>query len=72
MLATFVLNRMQTKPLSDYFANNIVHFKRTDTYHYTAYLYFTTQQDLDKALRVIYGSHPNNKPKVTIVNTDLQ
>lgn len=72
MLATFILNRMQTKPLSDYFADNIVCFERADLYHYISLLRFSTPQEYSKAIRVIYGNHPNVKPKAVIVNMDLQ
>lgn len=72
MLATFVLNRMQIKPLYDYFIDRIIRFERTDEYHYTAVLRFNTKESLEQAVRVIYGNHPHCRPKVTIMNTNLQ
>ena len=72
MLATFILNRMQIKHLYDYYIDYVIHFERIDLYHYKAILRFNTKTALEQAMRVIYGNHPNTKPKVTIMNMDLQ
>ena len=72
MLTTFILNRMQIKYLYDHYINHLIRFERIDLYHYKAVLRFSTKTALEQAMRVIYGNHPNTKPKVTIMNTDLQ
>lgn len=72
IFASFLLNRIQIWFLNEYFTENIIRFERSGTYHYIATLRFNTQREFDKAVRVIYGNHPNAKPKVTIMNTDLQ
>ena len=72
MLTTFILNRMQIKYLYDRYIDHVIRFERIDLYHYKAVLRFNTKTDLEQAMRVIYGNHPNTKPKVTIMNTDLQ
>ena len=72
MLTTFILNRMQIKYLYDYYIDHIIRFERIDLYHYKAVLCFNTKTALEQAMRVIYGNHPNTKPEVTIMNTDLQ
>ncbi len=72
IFASFLLDRIQIQSLNDHFTKNVIRFERSGTYHYIATLRFDTQQEFDKAVRVIYGSHPNAKPKATIMNTDLQ
>ena len=72
MFATFVLNRMQIKHLHDYYIDHIISFDCIDLYHYKAVLHFNAKTALEQAIRVMYGNHPNAKPKVTIMNTDLQ
>lgn len=72
MLAKFILNRMQIKYIYDHYIDYVINFERTDTYHYQAILRFNDKMLLAQAMRVIYGNHPNCKPKVTIMNTDLQ
>ena len=72
MLTTFILNRMQTKYLYDYYIDHIIRLERIDLYHYKAVLRFNTKTALEQAMRVIYGNHPNPNPKVTIMNMDLQ
>ena len=72
MLTTFILNRMQIKYLYDYYIDHIIRFERIDLYHYEVVLRFNTKTALEQAMRVIYGIHPNAKPKVTIMNMDLQ
>ena len=72
MLTTFILNRMQIKYLYDYYIDHIIRFERIDLYHYEVMLRFNTKTALEQAMRVFYGNHPNTKPKVTIMNTDLQ
>ena len=72
MLTTFILNRMQIKYLYDYYIDHIIRFERIDLYHYEAVLRFSTKTALEQAMRVFYGTHPNTKPKVTIMNMDLQ
>ena len=72
MLATFILNRMQIKYLYDHYIDRVIRFKRIDLYHYEAILRFNTKTALEQAVRVFYGNHPNTKPKVTIMNMDLQ
>ena len=72
MLTTFILNRMQIKYLYDHYIDYLIHFERIDLYHYEAVLRFNTKTALEQAMRVIYGNHPNAKPKVTIMNMDLQ
>ena len=72
MLATFVLNRMQIKYLYNHYIDRVIRFERIDLYHYEAVLRFNTKTTLEQAVRVFYGNHPNTKPKVTIMNMDLQ
>ena len=72
MLTTFILNRMQIKYLYDHYIDHLIRFERIDLYHYEAVLHFNGKTALEQAMRVIYGNHPNTKPKVTIMNTDLQ
>ena len=72
MLTTFILNRMQIKYLYDYYIDHTILFERIDLYHYEAVPRFNTKTALEQAMRVIYGNYPNTKPKVTIMNTDLQ
>lgn len=72
MFATFILNRMQIKYIYDHYIDYTIRFDRIDQYHYKAVLRFNTKTSLEQAVRVIYGNHPNNKSKVTIMNTDLQ
>lgn len=72
MFATFILNRMQIKYIYDYYIDHTICFDRIDQYHYKAVLRFNTKASFKQAVRVIYGNHPNNKSKVTIMNTDLQ
>ena len=72
MLTTFILNRRQIKYLYDHYVNHLIRFERIDLYHYKAVLHFNTKTALEQAMRVIYGNHPNTKPKVTIMNMDLQ
>ena len=72
MLTTFILNRMQIKYLYDYYIDCVIRFDRIDLYHYKAILRFNTKTALEQAIRVFYGNHPNAKPKVTIMNMDLQ
>ena len=72
MLTTFILNRMQIKYLYDHYIDHALRLERIDLYHYEAVLRFNTKTALGQAMRVIYGNHPNAKPKVTIMNTDLQ
>ena len=72
MLTTFILNRMQIKYLYDHYIDHVIRFERIDLYHYKAVLRFSTKTVLEQAMRAIYGNHPNTKPKVTIMNTDLQ
>ena len=72
MLTTFILNRMQIKYLYDYYIDQIIRFERIGLYHYKAVLRFNTKTALEQAMRVFYGNHPNAKPKVTIMNMDLQ
>lgn len=72
MLTTFILNRMQIKYLYDHYIDHVIHFERIDLYHYKAILRFNTKTAFEQAIRVFYGNHPNAKPKVTIMNTDLQ
>lgn len=72
MLATFIINRMQIKYIYDHYIDRTINFDRIDQYHYKAVLRFNTKAHLEQAIRVIYGNHPNVKPKVAIVNTDLQ
>ena len=72
MLTTFILNRMQIKYLYDHYIDRTIRFERIDLYHYEVMLRFNTKTALEQAMRVIYGNHPNTKPKVTIMNMDLQ
>ena len=72
MLTTFILNRMQIKYLYDHYIDHLIRFECIDLYHYEAVLRFNTKTALEQAMRVIYGNHPNTKPKVTIMNMDLQ
>lgn len=72
MLTTFILNRMQIKHLYNHYIDRVIRFERIDLYHYEAVLRFNTKTALEQAIRVFYGNHPNAKPKVTIMNTDLQ
>ena len=72
MLTTFILNRMQIKYLYDHYIDHALRLERIDLYHYEAVLRFNTKTALEQALRVIYDNHPNTKPKVTIMNMDLQ
>ena len=72
MLTTFILNRIQIKYLYDHYIDRVIRFERIDLYHYKAVLRFNTKTALKQAMRVIYGNHPNTKPKVTIMNMDLQ
>ena len=72
MLTTFILNRMQIKYLYDHYIDRVIRFERIDLYHYKAVLRFNTKTALEQAMRVFYGNHPNAKPKVTIMNMDLQ
>ena len=72
MLTTFILNRMQIKYLYDHYIDRVIRFERIDLYHYKAILRFNTKTAFEQAIRVFYGNHPNTKPKVTIMNMDLQ
>lgn len=72
MLTTFILNRMQIKYLYDHYIDHTIRFERIDLYHYEAVLRFNTKTAFEQAIRVFYGNHPNTKPKVTIMNMDLQ
>ena len=72
MLTTFILNRMQIKYLYDHYIDRVIRFERIDLYHYKAVLHFNTKTALEQAMRVIYGNHPDTKPKITIMNIDLQ